>query len=92
MREDEYKSFIEIFNLIKESNPAVLENFDAKLIDALKEILSTSNIISGENKVEVRRSVTVKKREQNQNMAFTLPYTTTHNGNQASQNNHMMSE
>ena len=64
---DEFYSFSEVFKLIKEAHPDVMQTFfqtfDKETIQKFEDILRTKNYPSQDlNRIETRRNVTVKKR------------------------------
>ncbi len=64
---DEFRSFSEIFKLIKQDHPDIMQTFfqtfDKETIQKFEDILMTKNFPSQDhNKIETRRNVTVKKR------------------------------
>jgi len=63
---DEFRSFGEIFKLIKQEHPDIIQTFvqtfDKETIQKFEDILMTKNFPSGDfNRIETRRNVTVKK-------------------------------
>lgn len=69
---DEFHSFSEVFKLIKDAHPDIMQTFfqtfDKETIQKFEDVLLTKNFPSQDhNKIETRRNVIVKKRTPDMN-------------------------